>query len=42
MSKLIDDADADGDGEISFVEFVVLLAGEGTQTQQFVKNRLRS
>ena len=37
---LVDSADTDGDGEISFVEFVILLAGRGTKTQQFVNQQM--
>lgn len=40
VRKLVDSADTDGDGEISLVEFVILLAGRGTQTQQFVNQQM--
>ena len=40
VAKLVDEADTDGDGEISFVEFVVLLSGDKTQTHYFVKQKI--
>lgn len=40
VARLVDSADTDGDGEISFVEFVILLAGRGTKTQQFVNQQM--
>ena len=40
VNKLVENADADGNGDINFVEFVILLAGNGSQTQLFVKQQI--
>jgi len=40
IGSMVNEADVDGDGTISFVEFVILISGQHTTTQEYVHKQL--
>ena len=40
IGQMVNEADVDGDGTISFVEFVILISGQHTTTQEYVHKQM--